>query len=46
MKKTGTGGASVGPVQKIAKSNGKGKGKGKVGGHGKGKCFYCVKKGH
>ena len=46
QKKAGTGGPSVGPVLKIAKSKGKGKGKGKVGGHGKGKCFYCGEKGH
>ena len=45
-KKTGTGGPSVGPVLKIAKSKGKGKENAKVGGHGKGKCFYCGEKGH
>ena len=43
-KKSVTGGPSVGPIQKIAKS--KGEGKGKEGGHGKGKCFYCGEKGH
>ena len=45
-KKIGTGGPSVGPVPKIAKSKGKGKGKGKVGGRGRGKCFFCGEKGH
>ena len=43
-KKTGNGGPRVGPVPKIAKF--KGKGKGKVGGHSRGKCFYCGEKGH
>ena len=37
-KRTGTGGPSVGPVPKIAKSKEKGKGKG--GGHSRGKRFY------
>ena len=40
-KKASTGGPSVGPIPKIAKSKGKGKGKGKEGGRGRGKCFYC-----
>ena len=43
--KTGTGGPSVGPVPKIAKSKGKGKEKGKVSGRSRGKCFYCGEKG-
>ena len=43
-KKTDTGGPSVGPVPKIAKS--KGKGKRKVGGCGRGKCFYYDEKGY
>ena len=45
-KKAGTGGLSVGPVPKIAKSKEKGKEKGKEGGRGRGKCFYCGEKGH
>ena len=45
-KKTDTGGQSVGPVPKIAKSQGNGKEKGKEDGRGRGECFYCGEKGH